>query len=150
MSQAVTSQHTRYFSEMSKLGFTGLEKYTRTLNDKGNKTLQKVTLAAYSGLVRRSPVDTARFRGGWHGSVHTPDLTINPEGQSDSGIKQGSGVTGREAANITPALKAKLGEDVYISNNLDYAVPLENGHSPQAPFGVLHITARSIQAKLDR
>ena len=131
-----------------------MDKYTRTIKDKGNSKLRKVTLTAFRGLVKRSPVDTARFRGNWMGSVGGPDLTVNLEGQQEAErtvIKLGSPTTGREASNIAPALQAKIGEDVYISNSIEYGPGLEAGTgSPQAPHGMLHITARQIQAALDK
>jgi hypothetical protein len=111
-----------------------------------NDQLKKVTLAAFAGVVKRSPVDTGRFRGNWNGAKETPDLSTVDAGQN---TQQGGAITQRESANLTPALQAKIGEDVYITNNLDYAQRLENGWSAQAPGGVLHITAREIQSKLD-
>ena len=33
-----------------------------------------------------------------------------------------------------------LGPDLWLANNLPYAVPLENGHSPQAPGGMVKLS----------
>jgi len=141
----------RYFSEMSKQGFRGLGDYLKNVRVKADKKLHTVTTVAFEMLVSRSPVDTARFRGNWNGSVHGVDRKVDLEGQqaSDGGLRIGSPVTGREKVNLAPALKARIGQDVYISNDLDYGPGLEAGTgSPQAPFGMLHITRRILNAQM--
>lgn len=36
--------------------------------------------------------------------------------------------------------KAKIGDSIYITNNLPYAIPVEHGHSSQAPAGMVKVT----------
>jgi hypothetical protein len=133
---------------MSLRGFKGIEKYSKkTVPESGTAQLHKVSIAAFAAMILRSPVDTGRFRGNWKGSVGQPNL--NREQEVSQEVSLGSPPTSLEMSNIQPGLQAKLGEDVYIANNLNYAEGLENGKSPQAPGGVLHVTAREIQGKLN-
>ena len=39
----------------------------------------------------------------------------------------------------------KLGDTAYLVNNLPYAVPLEYGHSSQAPAGMVRVTIAEFQ-----
>ena len=122
-------------------------------------------------VVKRTPVDTGRARGGWH-------VTINQPSQGGSGTKDESGGGTIEAgwANIQLAQPFQV---VWISNNVDYIrileeggfVPLnpgpsktggsaskagrkarkgkvlvENGFSVQAPEGMVAITLREMTA----
>lgn len=126
--------------------FKGLNNYKKTIAKKGADELKKVTILAFETMVTRSPVDTGRFRGNWKGGIERVDLSVDEAGQE--GAQRGAALSGREVANMQGAIGAKIGQDVYISNNLKYAQGLENGRSPQAPGGVLHITQREIQSKL--
>lgn len=142
-------------------GFKGLGKFRRKAKKKGNAALHKLTEDAFGTLVRNSPVDLGNFRGNWLGSKNVPRIgdpknyrrsegttgTIQSQRVSNAGVTKGAPPTSFERSNLAPALTAKLGEKVYITNNLDYATALENGHSPQAPNGVLHVSAQEVRAR---
>jgi nitroimidazol reductase NimA-like FMN-containing flavoprotein (pyridoxamine 5'-phosphate oxidase superfamily) len=42
-----------------------------------------------------------------------------------------------------------IGQTAYLVNNLPYAVPLEYGHSKQAPGGMVRITLARFQQVVD-
>jgi hypothetical protein len=43
----------------------------------------------------------------------------------------------------------KCGPPIYIVNNLPYAIPLEYGHSSQAPQGMVRLAAIEFQQLVD-
>lgn len=134
---------------MSRDGFRGLEQYPKTYNKKADEQLHHVTEVAFDELVSRAPVDTGRFRGNWKGAVSSPNKDTDTK-LVQQGVTQGTPTTALEKANLAPALTAKIGQDVWITNNLDYAQRLENGYSPQAPAGTLHVTVANIQGRINR
>ena len=44
-------------------------------------------------------------------------------------------------------LQAKIGDLVYVQNNLPYSVALENGYSQQAPTGIYALTFQRVTSK---
>ena len=91
----------------------------------------KLAMEALNRVVMKSPVDIGRFRGNWNVSfgvpVAGPDL-IDPSGQAT--IARGTAVImGMSVPTV-----------VWVSNHLPYAEALENGHSQQAPAGVVAVT----------
>lgn len=78
-----------------------------------------------------------RFRGNWMFSIGAPDEStteeVDPSGQRST------------ARIVNGALEFKAGEVAYITNSLPYAIPLEFGHSSQAPEGMVRITVARFQ-----
>jgi hypothetical protein len=46
---------------------------------------------------------------------------------------------------VDGAIEFKAGDTAYITNSLPYAIPLEFGHSQQAPGGMVRITVARFQ-----
>jgi hypothetical protein len=95
-----------------------------------------IALAILNEIVLRSPVDTGRFRGNNIVSVGAPVYTssanVDPTGSET--IQQGV----RMMTGLEPYTQ------VFIQNNLIYAVPLEDGHSKQAPAGIYAVSFNSV------
>lgn len=95
-----------------------------------------IAMAMLNEIVLRSPVDTGRFRGNNIVSVGAPVYTntanVDPTG----------------AETINRGLSAMSGLEpftqVFIQNNLPYAVPLEDGHSKQAPAGIYAVSFNGV------
>ena len=106
-----------------------------------NKGFRLLVMEGFRRVVMRSPVDKGTFRGNWVVAVgvrnNSFDLT-----KTDSGTRgtAPSAVQMNQALATTARLETKA-EKTYISNNLPYADPLENGSSTQAPNGMVHVTA---------
>ena len=107
------------FAEKTKLGM--------------DVVVRKVAIDITSSLIMRAPVKTGRFRANWLlgiGSVDTSTSeTLDPSGTATLG------------QIFEQIATAKAGGVIYITNSLPYAIPLENGHSKQAPYGFVRITA---------
>lgn len=115
-----------------------LAKFAQQAQEAIDETLQEVVIELGNSLIRMSPVDTGRFRGNWQFSIGTPAGgsldTTDPSGNEAS------------ARIVGDSILFKAGETAFIVNNLPYAIPLEYGHSDQAPGGMVRITLARFQA----
>jgi len=79
-----------------------------------------------------------RFRGNWQLSLNA--ATVQPTADIDRAgmptIQKGQAVVAGY----------QLGQTIFITNNLPYAVPLEYGHSSQAPAGMVRITVAEFKS----
>lgn len=94
-----------------------------------------------NGLVAGKDYVGGRFRGNWQFSIGAP-----AEGALDQ-IDPAGGVTLAKLRLQVEQLT--IGQTAYIVNNLPYAVPLEYGHSKQAPGGMVRITLARFQQIVD-
>ncbi|MGO4326737.1 HK97 gp10 family phage protein [Cupriavidus sp. 2TAF22] len=110
---------------------------------KGNQqqVVRKVGLDLLSSLVLKSPVDTGRFRGNWQVQYALAPKTL------DLVDRAGTSTISAAALDLS---HLQVGETVYLINHLPYAVPLEYGHSQQAPAGMVRITLTEFDQYLTR
>ncbi|CRM04841.1 hypothetical protein [Pseudomonas sp. 28 E 9] len=98
---------------------------------------REVVIEIGTSVIRLSPVDTGRFKGNWQFTVGAPS------NQSiDTFDKAGHETIATLVAEVS---KLEAGQVAYIVNNLVYGVPLEYGHSDQAPAGMVQITLARFQ-----
>lgn len=96
------------------------------------KTLVKtIAFRLYARITDLTPVDTGRARANWNiTSTESPDLSVRDPGEP----------------KMAPQLQPSY---VYtISNNLPYIVALEEGHSKQAPAGMMKVAIATEKAIL--
>jgi len=98
--------------------------------------IRKVALDALARLIEKTPVDEGRARGNWQLAIGTI-----PRGE----IRPLTGDVLIDEANKRLA-EYEPGEIVNITNNVPYIIPLENGHSGQAPNGMVKVTIAELQA----
>lgn len=97
--------------------------------------VKKSTGSMGKRIIRVSPVDTGRFKGSWNTAIGEPNLSI------ETSI----------GAGLLPILgQAKIGDDIYFTNNQPYAMRLEFGWSQQAPAGMVRVTLADFQGFVDR
>lgn len=125
----------------------------------------KISLDAFSEIVKRTPVDTGRARGNWQVGIGTA-----PSGTLARRDKSGASATNDAAIRIIGARLPRF-PVVYITNNLDYVPVLErggfkppnpgpskdkrkgrkgrvlvaDGYSVQAPRGMVAVTAERLR-----
>lgn len=93
---------------------------------------KEVVFQVGSSVVRLSPVDTGRFKANWQITANSPASgSLNAYDQSGNDTI---------ARLLNEVQQLELGQIAYIVNNLVYSVPLEYGHSQQAPNGMVRIT----------
>lgn len=106
--------------------------FTKKAAERQDRVLQGVVKEVGERLVQRTPVDQGEARSNWQASVnspvaiHTPDL--DPTG------------AGAIADISRTARAAKFGDAVYVLNAAPHIKKLEDGHSKQAPTGMVAVT----------
>lgn len=90
-----------------------------------------------NGLVAGQDYVGGRFRGNWMFGIGAPDGATTEE-VDPSGSKS-------TARIVNGVLEFRAGDVAYITNSLPYAIPLEFGHSTQAPGGMVRVTAARFQ-----
>lgn len=117
-----------------------LEKFGKVTADEARVIFQKIALELDSRVVLGTPVDEGRARGNWFPSINTPSSAVD----ENSLDKSGAAAIARISATVGGA---KLGDTIWLTNNLPYILPLENGHSKQAPVGMVDINLTAVAAK---
>lgn len=127
---------------MEFMSWNGLRpsQFTLQVLRDGSELQRKITAAMLQGVVLKSPVDTGAFRGNHRVSIGSVDYTKDFQKIDKSGTTTIADAMGK-------VLSIQLGMRVFISNNLPYAIALENGHSGQAPLGVYSITFQSVTSR---
>lgn len=106
------------------------------------KVFRGTALSLFGKVILRTPVDTGRLRVNWQTDINKPasgTLTITDK----------SGVKAIQQAS-TEAIKAKLGDSIYMVNNLPYAEVIENGSSTQAPQGMVKVTVTEFKREINK
>ena len=98
---------------------------------------REVLIEIGTSVIQLSPVDTGRFKGNWQFTVDAPSSQ-----SLDTFDKSGHETI---AALVAEVSRLDAGKVAYIVNNLVYGVPLEYGHSDQAPAGMVQITLARFQ-----
>lgn len=109
------------------------EKYKKGYNDVVNISLFKLSRS----VVFITPVDEGRAQGNWFASLNGFDNELHDE-------------TGPQFTQIENITDGAAGSIFYLVNNLPYIGKLEfEGHSQQAPFGMVRVSIENFQQMLD-
>ena len=123
-----------------------LKGFAEALGINFGTAVRKTVFDLHKTATEISPVDTGRFRASW-GISHfeIPDEKGEPPSE-----------TGEPNSVPLSAQRKRIHVDFrhayslwYIYNNLPYAQPLEDGHSGQAPSGILDLTLATVEAEID-
>jgi len=143
-----------------------VKKWTIKCASNSDQVVRKTVLRVVDSIVERSPVGNPTLWQGWDASVSVRanedhwlrragfvgeeyegghfranwQLGIGslPTGEVE-GVDPSGAATKAKAEAAIPAKAA--GHVYYFGNNLPYAIPLEEGHSTQAPYGMVGLTA---------
>lgn len=113
---------------------------------------EKLAIDVHGKLTMKTPVDTGRARASWLVCVGEPDTTTVPGETGKEPRKRGE-----KAPESPPSLPDAPWPDVtidgtepvFVISNLDYMEALENGHSGQAPSGMINTTLLEVEAELE-
>lgn len=124
-----------------------IRRFTTKTVEAHNKITRTATLELFSGVIKATPVDKGRARGGWTTSVGAPAPSPDREDQIEVG--QDGGAAMAEVYEKTPP---GSGQVAFLSNDLPYIYDLEMGSysgptkkvteagfSRQAPAGMVRI-----------
>lgn len=119
---------------------TRLSQFTFEVLQSATVLQRKIISEFLQGVVLASPVDTGAFRGNNLVSIGSVDVRYD--------LNKVDKVGGQTIAegNIK-VLQAKIGDLVYVQNNLPYSIALENGHSEQASAGIYALTFQRVTSK---
>ncbi len=93
-----------------------------------DRVVRGLTIELFAGVVRDTPVDTGRARGNWQTTVGTI-----PAAERERLDRSG----GAAIAEVVAETPLKVGNKTFLTNNLPYIMPLEEGYSKQAPAGMV-------------
>lgn len=117
-----------------------IKKFNDKTKLKAVRIFRGTALSIFGRVIIRTPVLSGRARGNWQ-------TQLNRAPNSVLDVKDKNG-----AAAITQAGKAvsraKLGDTLFLINNLPYIEPLENGSSEQAPTGMVKVSIAEFQARV--
>ena len=106
---------------------------------------KKVSFDMYSNIIKRTPVDTGRAKGNWQMSVKSPPSQIL-EDTDQSTLGTASSKNLSEGSRVSN--RAKLGDRLFIINNLPYIEKLEKGNSRQAPSGMVRLETMEFKRRV--
>jgi len=117
-----------------------LKRFGEVTREEARVIFQKITIDLDTRVVLGTPVDEGRARGNWYPSLNAPSSQVDDAAHDKSGATAIAAVT-------STAIGADLGDIVWMTNNLPYILPLENGHSGQAPAGMVDINLNAVAAQ---
>jgi hypothetical protein len=112
-----------------------LTRFVLTVQQEIPIIMRKILLQAYKEITMLTPVRTGRARANWFPQEGTIIRRTTEDTVTDPGRAFGVMVSGER--------------DLYISNSLPYIQALENGHSKQAPRGMVMITMRRLKLLIE-
>jgi hypothetical protein len=118
-----------------------LNKELVNTDEKIEDVISLIAMDSLRGIVKKSPVDTGRFRANWIVSKNR----MNPA-KINTVDKTGTSSITRGTQTIE-TFEYKKDKSIIIQNNLPYANRLENGHSKQAPKGMVALTLTEMKTK---
>jgi len=95
------------------------------------ETVKKTALRVNQTIILATPVDTGRARANWIATVGFGNAI-----KVDDVDPTGGATISKNTQTIITA-KEELEMEIHLTNNLDYIIPLNNGHSGQAPAGFI-------------
>ena len=102
-----------------------LKVVARETEEETTRLLRGAAMQMLTGLVLNTPVDTGRARGNWLAGINQPvDVEAGVEDPS-------GGIT--IARGQLKVLRAKFVDDIWLSNNVPYIVPLNDRPNPRHP-----------------
>lgn len=109
-----------------------------SIEDGGLDVYKKVVFDLDANLKKRTPRETGRARSGWHIEVGKSSEWVPPEGRKSYSPKA-----------INP-LEITLDRAVHETNNVEYIVPLDNGHSRRAASGIVNFSLAKTKITLEK
>lgn len=105
-----------------------LTAFVQGTKDKIDKTVKGSTVVLATNVITETPKDEGTAQGNWQASVDQPKTNILDRTDASAAI-----------AEVVANVPDEAGSVVYLSNNLPYILPLEYGHSQQAPAGMVRV-----------
>lgn len=113
-----------------------LAKFGQKAVDNSEKVIRRIGFDMHSRIVQRMPKDTGRATANQQVSLNSlpSESVLEFDKSGNATISKGG------AALAT----FKLGDTIFLYNNVEYILPLEFGSSKQAPAGMFRITFEEV------
>lgn len=118
--------------------------FALSIQDDAEKHIKKISMEVVQSLMIGSPVMDGAYRSSHVLSINSTDSSIR-QNENKAPIGNIDPASFNESAQ--KAVGIKLGDTIYIQNNLPYAPRIENGWSQQATNGVYGLTFNYITSK---
>ena len=116
-----------------------LEKFARETQTQPDALARNITFQVFKGVVERTPVLTGWARANWQVTKGSPATGTTPKPSENNVLSQPQ----------LPGIPAGGIPSYWVTNNVPYIVPLENGHSKQIGKGyMVRRTIGVIQANI--
>lgn len=148
--------------EWSQSKFNGfISDFLKATGADTSVVLKKFVFDLMSRVIPRTPVDTGRARAGWGAAGKALGIEVPTKIEGAIEVKAhtrrtASGKLAEVDAYIRNATAVDEGEYeekltgdkqfIRIANNVQYILPLEYGHSAQAPFGMVRISMAELRS----
>ena len=125
-----------------------LKRFASALNIGVAAAEEKLALDGLTMLAERTPKDTGRAAASWDVSLDNPGDSVQPEGSRFS--KEAAVMAARQhGLGLAGKLTANPWRVIWLFDNVPYIIPLEHGHSQQAPNGMVALTVADLGAEID-
>lgn len=119
-----------------------------TVIENAERAVRQSALVADQVAVMETPVDTARARANWITSIGSPvSREEDPPVAGDAGASATKALL--QGASVISRWKVGQGS-IFITNNVDYIIPLDEGSSQQSPEGMTKPALAAAQQVLRR
>jgi len=103
--------------------------------------VKKIAFQLHDDIVVRTPVDTGRARSNWNIAIgDNPDLSTKEE------YAYHAAAASKKSVLTTMSVLDRI----WITNSLPYIEALENGHSQQAPAGMVKLAVMDIEKEINQ
>jgi len=120
-----------------------LNRWNNKTKDRAEDLMQKVVIVSSQGVTSRNPVESGRSRASWNIQAGRPNLRVAGEGEGTDSDTDQATLDRLTAEAKQVSLKDR---DVYLTNNMPYAMRLEYGWSDQATHGMVRVTAAEVRS----
>jgi hypothetical protein len=122
----------------------GKEKVLKRYDANADRFVRAFALDGMTRLIDKTPVKSGRAKNNWNLATGAPRVENIPEGEYSK-----SGSVALLAAS-SDAGKVVAGDTLFLTNCLPYIPALEDGHSKQAPAGMIGVTVVELRPLADR
>jgi hypothetical protein len=137
-----------YTTDVAQASFDkALDAAIAALPEMANDIKIRSALDLMNRIILMTPVDTGRARGNWQLTQRSPAEGEIPENDANVSSAETPPSAIMKQAEQT-ATGSQPGDDIWISNNLPYIEVLEEGHSKQAPHGMVALALVEVEQGL--
>ncbi len=115
-----------------------LLKYAQKTKASMGEAKQAVVMSLFSAVIKSTPVDEGRAKANWFITENTPSSEMDT--RTD---KSRLGNLGMHSQRELEGVTGNFTLDI-MTNNLPYIIPLERGHSTQAPVGMVALNVMKL------